>query len=68
MEWIPTQQTLPYSDGEYLVSFEFGRNNNLVDIMVYHKKNKQFLWNQAYARDMTEFVTAWMPVPKVYKE
>ena len=68
MEWIPIKNQTPAFDGEFLVSFCFGGNAKLVDIMIYRKKNNQFIWDRAYTRNMTEFVRAWMPIPKVYEE
>lgn len=68
MNWIPVSQTMPYNSGEILVTYQFGHNVYLVDIMIYDKQKKTFTWSQAYQRNMTENVVAWMPLPKPYKE
>lgn len=68
MNWIPVSQTMPYNSGETLVTYQFGHNVYLVDIMIYDKRKKTFTWSQAYQRNMTENVVAWMPLPKPYKE
>jgi hypothetical protein len=68
MDWIPVSRTHPYSSGEVLVTFQLGHNVYLVDIMTYDKDKKRFSWYKPFTRDMTDTVTAWMPVPTPYKK
>ena len=67
MNWIPMSQRPPDSPGEVLVTFQLGENVFLIDIMIYDKQKRRFKWNEAYARDMTDNVLAWMPLPQPYK-
>jgi hypothetical protein len=67
MNWIPVSHKSPYSTGEVLVTFQLGHNAYLVDIMIYKKEKRMFIWSRANQRDMTDNVIAWMPLPQPYK-
>ena len=61
--WIPCSERLPEKNGIYFVSYE-DADTWLLEWF----NGKWFVYPSNPAREETETITAWMPLPEPYKE
>ena len=63
-QWIPVTERLPKKDGRYQVTrYDYVANTEFIDILWYEEN---LWWNRHSTGDYA--VTAWMPLPELYKE
>lgn len=62
VDWIPVTERLPDEMGMYLVTLDYQEKGKGVVSLWFH--NDEIGWNRGW----NENVTAWMPLPKPYKE
>ena len=63
MSWIPVSERLPSKEGRYMVTrYDYVTNTEFIDILWYEEN---LWWNRHSTGDYA--VTAWMPLPIVYK-
>jgi len=60
--WIPVSERLPKENGVYIISYE-----DSVKLLEWFNE-KWFFYPSNPSREETGTITAWMPLPKPYKE
>ena len=64
--WIPVEERLPDTDGDYLVWFYDARCCKVAEYSKHTVKERHVWWFAGI--DRTKFVTHWMPLPEPPKE
>ena len=65
--WIPVSERLPESNGNYLITY---CHRNVIETQEadYVEDEEEAKWYDTTGIEITLAVTAWMPLPKAYRE